>query len=405
MKLHELKQRRNKLAVDMRALHSSIAEEQTWSDEETRKWDAMNVDIVALDKTIDREERLLLLDSEELDNIEQIEGRDLGGDDAESRYSEAYDNLLREGVANLSGEQRDMLFTASAEMRANATTPDEKGGYTVPKLLLNRVVDGMKDYQGLANLASQINTDSGAPMSWPTTDGTAEEGELLGEGSTSSEQDINFGTAPLGAFTLSSKMIPITFQLLQDTGIDIQALIAKRAGQRIGRGEAKFLINGTGTGTPVQPKGLLLQAVKKDVAKGTKLGWEALLTLKHSVDPAYRTKAQWLFNDNTLMQLKLQKDSEGRPLWVPDLAGKAPGLIDGDPYQIDQAMPDWADGATPVSFGDHSACRLRRVKNMGLVRFNEKYMDKGIIAFLMFHRFDMVLEDKAALKVLKIAAA
>ena len=130
-----------------------------------------------------------------------------------------------------------------------------------------------------------------------------------------------------------------------------------------------------------------------------------LLALKHAVDPAYRAgTARWLFNDNTLLGLKLMKDGQGRPLWLPDIAGVAPATIDGDQYQIDQGMPDVAANAKAVAYGDFSYLQIRRVKGMELRRLTEKYAEFGMVGFLMFHRFDALLEDNAAVKVLTVKA-
>lgn len=53
---------------------------------------------------------------------------------------------------------------------------------------------------------------------------------------------MTFGTAILGAKKLSSKIIRVSNELLQDSGVDIEAYLAGRIAQRIGRGEAKYLV-------------------------------------------------------------------------------------------------------------------------------------------------------------------
>ena len=185
---------------------------------------------------------------------------------------------------------------------------------------------------------------------------------------------------------------------------NIAGLIARRIGSRLGRGEAKQLLSGSGAGNNI--KGLLNQVTggKTSAASGA-IAHADLLALKHAVDPAYRAgTARWLFNDNTLLGLKLMKDGQGRPLWLPDIAGVAPATIDGDQYQIDQGMPDVAANAKAVAYGDFSYLQIRRVKGMELRRLTEKYAEFGMVGFLMFHRFDALLEDKAAVKVLTVKA-
>ncbi|MNG11299.1 Phage capsid family protein [compost metagenome] len=87
------------------------------------------------------------------------------------------------------------------------------------------------------------------------------------------------------------------------------------------------------------------------------------------------------------------------------MAGVAPATIDGDQYQIDQGMPDVAAGKKAVLYGDFSYFQIRRVKGMALRRLDEKYAESGLVGFLMFHRFDALLEDTAAVKALTLKAA
>jgi HK97 family phage major capsid protein len=57
MKLHELKQKRNTIAADMRALHEKIGD-TAWTDEQRTQWGAMKSELDALDAQIAREEEL-----------------------------------------------------------------------------------------------------------------------------------------------------------------------------------------------------------------------------------------------------------------------------------------------------------------------------------------------------------
>ncbi|MBR7443088.1 phage major capsid protein, partial [Klebsiella pneumoniae] len=105
-----------------------------------------------------------------------------------------------------------------------------------------------------ASVAQILNTANGRDIDWATSDCTTEEGELLGENTETSEEDVSFGGATLGANKRSSKLIRVSNELLQDSGVDIEAFLAARIATRIGRGEGKYLVVGTGTGTPLQPK-------------------------------------------------------------------------------------------------------------------------------------------------------
>ncbi|MCS3605319.1 phage major capsid protein [Erwinia rhapontici] len=406
MKLHELKQKRNTIAGEMRTLHDGIPENTVWTEEQRKQWNDAKTQLQLLDEQIAREEELRNIDQTFVDDNEEQQRRNAGSPEAQQneRRAAAFDSFLRHGMSEMNAEERSAL----RELRAQATSPDEKGGYTVPTQMLNRIVESMKAYGGIASVAQILNTSNGQAIPWATSDGTTEEGELLGENTAASEEDVGFGGATLGALKLSSKIIRVSNELLQDSGVDIEAFLAGRIAQRIGRGEAKYLIQGTGTGSPRQPKGLAASVTGTTAAaSATAFTWKEMNALKHSVDPAYRNgpKFRWAFNDSTLKIIEEMEDGQGRPLWLPSIAGGAPATVLQTPYVIDQAIDSIAAGKKFMFCGDFDRFVIRRVAYMTLKRLVERYAEYDQTAFLAFHRFDCVLEDIAAIKALTGKAA
>ncbi|HHA1285353.1 TPA: phage major capsid protein [Enterobacter roggenkampii] len=400
MKLHELKQKRNTIATDMRALHDKIGD-ATWTDEQRTQWNTAKSELDSLDERISREEELRRHDQNVIaeQEPEQRQRQKNPEMQADERRAAAFDRLLRHGFGELTAEERQ----AVKELRAQGTSPDDKGGYTVPTQMRNTIIDSMKAYGGIAGVSQILNTSNGQDITWSTSDGTAEEGELLAENAAASEGDVTFGTAILGAKKLSSKIIRVSNELLQDSGVDIEAYLAGRIAQRIGRGEAKYLVQGTGAGTPLQPKGLVT-SVTGTTATGnaTSFQWQEMNTLKHSLDPAYRggSKFRWAFNDTTLQYIEEMVDDQKRPLWLPDIVGGSPATVMGIPYVIDQAIDSIGAGKKFIFLGDFNRFIVRRVSYMTLKRLVERYAEYDQTAFLAFHRFDCVLEDTAAIKAL-----
>ena len=404
LKLHELRQQRNALATQMRSLHTDIGDE-SWSDEQRSKWGAMKDDLTKLDDQIAREEELRSLDQSFVDDNEDKHKEQRNGGQEQSieqRQAQAFDQFLRYGQAEMDAELRSVL----REMRAQGVGTNAQGGFTVPREFQNRVIEAMRAYGGIANIANVLNTTHGRDMDWATSDGTSEEGELLGENSEASEGDVTYGSATLGSKKLSSKIILVSNELLQDSGISIEAHLSGRIATRIGRGENKYLVKGTGTGTPLQPKGLEPSAtVGHTAATATKVTWKELNGLKHSVDPAYRMNAHFLFNDGTLKQITEEVDDQNRPIWLPAVAGVVPATILGERYQIDQAVDVAAAGKAAAFYGDFQKFIVRRVAGMVVRRLVERYAEFDQTAFLAFHRFDCLLEDTAAIKKLVMKAS
>lgn len=400
-KLHELKEKRNTIAKEMRNMHEK-AGDTPWTDEQRNEWKKAKGELDAIDEQIQREEQLRALDDIDARNNAPKKTPTQEPGSLDERRSAAFNIFLRSGRDGLSAEERKILL----EMRAQGTSPNEAGGYTVPTTMLNRITETMKSFGGLAGICQIMSTESGAPLPWPTSDGTAEEGELIGENTATGEDDVEFGSVSLESKKLSSKVIRVSNELLSDSGIDIEAFIANRISMRLWRGESKYLVQGTGTG--LQPKGLSASVTSTVAASSaTAFTWKDFNALKHSVDPAYRAMPGFriAFNDNTLKLASDMEDAQGRPLWLPAVAGLAPATILGMQYAIDQAIDNIAAGKKFAFAGDFNRFIIRRIKHMVLRRLTERYAEYDQTGFLAFHRFDCVLEDTSAIKALTGKAA
>jgi len=67
-------------------------------------------------------------------------------------------------------------------------------------------------------------------------------------------------------------------------------------------------------------------------------------------------------------------------------------------------MPDLGATNTPIAFGDFSYYYIRIVRDMQMVRFDEKYMDFLQVGFAAYMRADGLLMDTGAIKKLTNAA-
>ncbi len=407
MTLAELMKKRAQVANEMRTYHDAQGE-AAWGDEQRSKWDGMKADLKKLDEQIQREQELRADEQRFVEsNTEDLAAkaaRAAGKADPEEQRSAAFDKFLRHGVGDLTPEERNIL----SEMRAQAVGSNEKGGYTVPKTFIARVQESLKAYGGIASVAQILVTDGGNTIEWPTSDGADDEGELIGENTDAGEKDIEFGIGSLGAHKLTSKVIRVSNELLADSGIDMEAYIAGRAGSRIGRARARLIVQGTGAaaggGAPAQPKGLEASvSVGKTTADAAKLNWKEINGLIHSIDPAYRNAPSFrlAFNDDTLQLIEELEDGQGRPLWIPGIDSGAPARILKYQYVVDQAIAGMGAGKKFMYAGDFQQFIVRDVRYMTLKRLVERYAEFDQTGFLAFARFGCVLQDTAAIKALQ----
>lgn len=288
------------------------------------------------------------------------------------------------------------------ERRAPLSTSLTTGGDLIPQGFVARIEAALKEYGGMREVAEILRTDSGNELPWPTDDDTGNVGELLAESTAAAEQNITTGRLVLNAFKYSSKLVLIPRELLEDSAFDVEAWVAEKLGVRLGRITNLHFTTGDGTN---KPQGVVTASAQgATAASATVVTRGELLTLKHSVDPAYRRQGgRYMFNDTTLLELKQLVDGQSRPLWQAGLADGQPDRIDGDPYTVNQDMPNTATGQKAILYGAFRYYKIREVRGMRLVRMLERYAEKDQVGMLAFERVDGDLINTAAVKHLVMA--
>jgi HK97 family phage major capsid protein len=197
-----------------------------------------------------------------------------------------------------------------------------------------------------------------------------------------------------------------------DSAIDIEALVLDIIVTRIGRIQNDHFTTGTGSS---QPRGAATAAgvgvtATNSTSQVTAILADTLFDVQHSVDPAYRAAARWMFNDNTMKIVRKLKDGQNRYLFVPGydsgVPGGEPATLLGSPITINQSMADMAASARSILFGDFSKYIIRDVLDVSLYRFDDSaFTRNGQIGFLGFARSGGNLVDTTAVKAFINAAS
>lgn len=373
------------------------------TDEQRSALDTIRAEIEGLQEAIIREEEQRSTDAVLAGQMNE-EAADPTGKKykVEQRHAVLNAYLCR-GRDGMTAEEKSMI----GELRAMSTTPGD-GGYTIDTETLAKVVQEKISYGAALNQANTLVTGKGNPMNWAVSSEGAVKGVIVGEAQNHGKKDTKFTNVQLGAFKISSQIILVSEELLQDSEIDMVAYITNIARTRIDRGMNSYILTGTGTS---QPKGLLNSITKEvAIADVTKFTWETLVDLYHGVDPLYRksSKAAFGMHDKTLAKIRKFKNSNGEPIYIRSLVTDKPDTVLGEPVVIDNEFPEFPTDGTAkkgcIIYGDWNAFIVRRVSGMTVKRLDELYAETGQVGFLAFERFDCVLEDTAAFVQLAIGA-
>ncbi|TCP33268.1 phage major capsid protein [Sphingomonas sp. BK235] len=425
--LTQLHEQRGTLVTQARAALAEVTAntDAARTAELEARHDTIMGELDTLDRSIEREERMARAEARDLELREQRRpgGRDLEvrGHDGEGRepaedaeriqteYRDAFFGMLAVGgdVSQLSNEQRSALRGGYVENRAQTVGTPAAGGFTVPRTLAGAIVEVMRDWGPMYDptVTDEMVTSSGNPYDVPTNDDTtkgsaplAEAGNLVDDGS----GDMVFGNTTLSAFVFATPWLQISFELLQDSQFNLEQFIARKLGERLGRGGNAKLTVGTGVN---EPTGILTASPRgKLAAAAAAIAAEELIDLQHSVNQAYRRSpfCRWQFADTTLAVIRKLKDGQGNFLWqMGDVRANAPDVLLGKPYSVNDDMPAIATGARAVLFGDHSRYTVRKVGSPLIGTVRERFWPKVGMAGII--RYDGKLIDANAVKHLQLA--
>lgn len=379
------------------------------------------------------------------------------GGDAEptrdERAERAFEQWALHGEQGISAEDRALLTRHArgvplTEQRTGPggdaapmqTSPGAQGGYLVPPGFWQNLQIALKAYGGVYPLFRQVDTDSGQPMQWPTTDPTSLVAQLLTENTVVTPQDVSFGLGNLNAYTYVAGPFLASIQIINDSAFSVDGFLRDRIGEAIGRAQAAAAWAGSGTS---QPLGLTAALVAKGAGstgtggifqtpaaravynlahQGTATtelaagmpAFQSYLDMITIVDPAYRTAASdacWVMNDKDLQNARSVTDTFGHPLWRPGVTvggNDAQDEIWGYPVKIDNNAPGASTSAStlggPVFGSLQHAMVARNVRQVGVMRLNERYADYLAVAWLGFMRYDIRSNDMRAVTQFKTNA-
>jgi HK97 family phage major capsid protein len=413
----QLREKLAKLSLDMTAIVDRAKSENNrgLTSEEATKWDALEADFSATETMLQRVEKT---DKIAADLASVAAGRQIAGgapsagavsrDRLRNRaprpwnsqeYADAFDAYMC-NPGGLTPEAQAILAPAAYTLGGSvirntmSTGTGSQGGYAIPTGFSDLLEEALKWYGGILGTCGMFETETGAPLPWPTINDTGNSGRIIGQNVQVTNTDLVFGQVNFGSYIFSSDIVLLPLALLQDSYFDLNEEAAKLLGVRLGRILNNKLTVGAGGGT--EPTGLQTAVAASGnsttgaVGQTTSVIYDDLVNLEHTVDPLYRPQGKYMFHDSTFKVIKKLKDGQNRPLWQPGIyagfSNPFPQTILDHPFVINNDMPVMAANAKSILFGDFSKYKVRRVAGgTTILRLTERYADYlqvGIVAFL-----------------------
>jgi HK97 family phage major capsid protein len=387
-----------------------------WSKEDQAAFDAKMDEAERVQAQINATQKVL--DADRDDNFTDVDDHHIGRNARNGKKltpeQQAFNIFLRKSFKDMTVDE------ALAVRNTMSTTTGSQGGYSMQSLVAAELIDLLKSYRYMRKVASQITTAQGNPLSYPTSDGTSETGEWIAQNTTATAADPTFGTVAVNVFKASSKIVAVPIELLQDSQVDIQAMVFKRLADRIGRISNVGYTTGGGS---TDPNGLVTAAsVGKTGTTGQTLTiiYDDLVDMVDSLDAAYLdvpssspqmpgVEPGWMFSQTMRRVVRKIKDTAGRPIWTPSydegLASATPDRLLGYPVYLNNDMAVPAANAKSLAFGNFQRYLIRDSMEVTMFRFDDSaYMKLGQIGFLAWARTGGNLLDVNSVKLYQHSA-
>ena len=397
------------IATEARAKLAEVTNEtpEARADEIEREFDAMMADH---DKMGARAERMEKADAAirsanavDVSKRPEFEARQAPAVDAGEAvsYRQAFYSMIANGgIDGLDSEARNVL--RQSEVRTQTAGTTTAGGFTVPTELASFIDKAMAASGPMydSNLFTVLNTTGGNTFNIPTVDDTAVTAVAHTEGTQPTDdggKDVTFGQKQLGAFAFDTEWVRWSYELANDSILNVEALLGELLGERLGRIANSKLTTGSGSS---DVEGIVTNSgLGKTAAAVAAITADEIIDLIHSVDPAYRASASTaiMMNDSTLAAVRKLKDGNGNYLWqMGNYQAGVPQNLLGYNVVVNQAMDSLATAKKVMLFGDMSKYYVRKVGGPSLFVARERFApDYGILGYA---RFDGVLANTGAVK-------
>ncbi|MEZ4714295.1 MAG: phage major capsid protein [Caldilineaceae bacterium] len=405
----ELRQKRAKLVADARSLNDQImSEDRDYTAEEQQRWDAMMTDADKLREKIEREERMMLSESE-MDDMDGGERRPEPGENREQAIANIeWRSRGMQGVEagwHEQAEWRRLLRTATPEYRAGFSgflrgdsVPhqvralqadlDTQGGYLMaPMQMVDQLIKAIDDIVYMRQWATVFSVPNATSLGVPTLENDPADADWTTELATGNEDsDMSFGRRELHPHPVA-KRIKISRTLLRKVP-GSESLVNSRLAYKFGITQEKAFLTGSGA---QQPLGVFTAhadgiTTARDVSTDnttTAVTFDGLINAKYSLKMPYWARARWLGHRDFYKMTAKLKDGDGQYIWRESVRVGEPDRLLGFPTAMSEYAPNtFTTGQYVGIVGDFSNYWIADSLAMEFQRLVELYAETNQIGII-----------------------
>jgi HK97 family phage major capsid protein len=324
-----------------------------------------------------------------IDNVRKIEER-------EAKAAELARGF--EIATGASASDNDLLRAiARGEVRAHEfrtlTTPNTN---LVPVTFFDQVWQKAREVGPMLRVSNILTTAAGEDIRFPQLTAFSTSSQVAA-GGTIAPSDPTFSSVVLGAYK-QAFLVAVAEELLSDSGVSLEAELARAGGNSIGFAVNTALTTGTGSDAPNGVVTASTLGVTGTAAAGLPTG-DNIIDLYYSLDGAVRAASNFAFmaSPTTISSIRKLKDTTGQYLFQPSLAAGTPDTLIGRPLIENPAMAS-GTSAKSILAGDWDAYRVRVAGGLNVAQSADYQFNLGLINYRFQIRVDGDLMDTSAIK-------
>jgi HK97 family phage major capsid protein len=323
-----------------------------------------------------------------IDNVRKIEEREAKAAELARGFeiatgASASDNDLLRAIAR--GEVRSHEF--------RTLTPNAN---LVPVTFFDMVWQKAREVGPMLRVANLLTTAAGEDIRFPQLTAYSSSAQVAA-GGTIAPSDPTFSSVVLGAYK-QAFLVAVAEELLSDSGVSLEAELARAGGNSIGFAVNTALTTGTGSDAPNGVVTASTLGVTGTAAAGAPTG-DDIISLYYSLDGAVRSAANFAFmsSPTTISSIRKLKDTTGQYLFQPSLALGTPDTLIGRPLIENPAMAS-GTSAKSILAGDFDAYRVRVAGGLNVAQSADYQFNLGLINYRFQIRVDGDIMDSSAIK-------
>lgn len=283
--------------------------------------------------------------------------------------------------------------------RAGELTKTDNGA-VIPTTIAQQIIKKVYDVSPVLQRSQKYNVRGKLQIPYYDTAGGGINVAYATEFTPLTSSNGQFKNIELDGF-LAGALSKISNSLINNSQFDIVSFVVDQMGEDI----ARFIEHELLIGTDGKVDGLSKLTNSVTAAAQTAITADEVVNLKDSIKDVFQGNAIWIMSPATRTALRLLKGSDGHYLLNDDITSPFGTVLLGKPVYVSDNMPNMAEGATAIYYGDMTGLATKFSENITTQVLREKYVDEHATGVISWFEFDSKVQDAQKLAKLVMANA